>query len=249
MKKITILFGISCLFAISLAQNTLPPINTFHTFFALDSLDRVVGVMDSNNFEITLAYDPVGNIIFQSKTIVSGSLPVDLLSFEAFAKDEDVLCKWTTVREVNMDYYDVEWSEDGVNYAFIGRKEAVGNSNGREKYTFLHPDPVIGANYYRLKMFSMDGSSKPSNIELVNFYDSHIHFDVYPNPTNGVFYIEIKDNEDAAVTIIDALGQVIYQSPMTTEQLAVDLSNRAAGVYYVNVRIGNHITAKKVLKR
>jgi hypothetical protein len=72
---------------------------------------------------------------------------------------------------------------------------------------------------------------------------------VYPNPSNGVFNVSVKDaKEDVEITILDATGKVVgLVTPSATEgTYEVDMSTAAAGVYFVQVTNGNYSGLKKI---
>ena len=57
---------------------------------------------------------------------------------------------------------------------------------------------------------------------------------LYPNPNNGIFYVDIKGMENANMTIINSLGSVVYSEnnmTMNNSMKRIDLSNKAEGVY------------------
>jgi hypothetical protein len=59
-------------------------------------------------------------------------------------------------------------------------------------------------------------------------------FDIYPNPNNGTFALQLNTNEAADVTIYDALGQLLSArkvQPGVQEQINIESS----GVYMIVV--------------
>jgi len=61
---------------------------------------------------------------------------------------------------------------------------------------------------------------------------------VYPNPSNGVFYIDFK-NEINNIKVVNMLGQVVYDEKVAVTAAGtvknIDLSNFENGIYIVNV--------------
>jgi Secretion system C-terminal sorting domain/PKD-like domain len=78
---------------------------------------------------------------------------------------------------------------------------------------------------------------------------------VYPNPNSGQFVVRFynQPGEQVTVNVYDALGQVVFQKRVVTgapyTRLDVDLRNKAAGYYMVNVMdaSGKTLGAKRVL--
>jgi hypothetical protein len=57
---------------------------------------------------------------------------------------------------------------------------------------------------------------------------------VYPNPSNGVFIIELSSN--SKVTLVNALGEiVVHQQEMVTGKNTIDLNAFSNGIYFVKV--------------
>ena len=72
-------------------------------------------------------------------------------------------------------------------------------------------------------------------------------FNVYPNPTNGVFTIEFIDNEKYNVTVNNVLGQTVYSTNINGVNTSIDLSNFDKGIYTVDLKNKNTIFTEKVI--
>lgn len=73
-------------------------------------------------------------------------------------------------------------------------------------------------------------------------------FSVYPNPVSGSV-VEIKSNTSITyVEVINALGQVIYQQPVSNRKAVnVTIGELNSGIYFVRVRFaGNSSISKKI---
>ncbi|MFM2267601.1 MAG: hypothetical protein RL757_1042 [Bacteroidota bacterium] len=74
---------------------------------------------------------------------------------------------------------------------------------------------------------------------------------VYPNPSQGLFLIDIESIEtgNLSIEVSNLLGQVIYQSKKEKVgnkfSAQIDLANAAKGVYLLNIKIGD----KKVIRK
>lgn len=64
---------------------------------------------------------------------------------------------------------------------------------------------------------------------------------ILPNPNNGNFEIRVNGNEMLNVTIVNALGNEVYTKRAINSNTSVNMSNLAAGTYYV--RINNNETS------
>lgn len=85
-------------------------------------------------------------------------------------------------------------------------------------------------------------------------YDKMHNIDVYPNPSNDVFNINLTGFEENNVnlTICNALGETIYGEVVNPVNGAIkksiDLAAFPNGIYYVRVFAGNDYAVKKIIK-
>jgi len=61
-------------------------------------------------------------------------------------------------------------------------------------------------------------------------------FNIFPNPTNGLFNIVTSENGPYDIAIFDVVGKLIYQKQNeTTNNTQIDLSNVRKGIYFVSI--------------
>ncbi len=83
---------------------------------------------------------------------------------------------------------------------------------------------------------------------IVSFQENSLK--VYPNPSTGLFNIELDPNmrESVSVNVTDLAGKVVYSSSFTG-RLTVDLQSLTNGVYFLNVYNGsNYYNFRKIVK-
>lgn len=68
---------------------------------------------------------------------------------------------------------------------------------------------------------------------------------LYPNPTNGI--VNIENAEGFQMEVYDILGKTIISKNTISKQEVVNLSDFAAGVYYIKLQNQNATTVKKVV--
>ena len=88
------------------------------------------------------------------------SLPIDLLSFNAVAAQDGVLVEWSTLSQVNNDYFNVQRSLDGYEWQDVVRIPGAGNSNSQIDYSWFDTAPPVGVSYYRLKQTDYNGTEE-----------------------------------------------------------------------------------------
>ena len=86
-----------------------------------------------------------------------------------------------------------------------------------------------------------------SGIDDVN----NIAFNIYPNPSNGVFNIELPElMEDVNVTVYDMRGQMITDynvNQRTSDKMIVDLTGHATGAYMIKLETNGQVVTKRVM--
>lgn len=71
---------------------------------------------------------------------------------------------------------------------------------------------------------------------------------VYPNPTSGLLTVEFNSSAAKSVSVQDLTGRVIMTANSTESNLNIDMSNLAAGVYYVKLQSEGAVNVVKVVK-
>src|SRR5690606_16141183 len=90
--------------------------------------------------------------------VVNVPLPVQLLDFNARAEDSEVHLTWTTLTEINNDYFTIERSADGKDWEELVAVPGSGNTNTVRRYSWDDRKPLLGRSYYRLKQTDFDGT-------------------------------------------------------------------------------------------
>ncbi|MDP3928525.1 MAG: HYR domain-containing protein, partial [Bacteroidota bacterium] len=74
-------------------------------------------------------------------------------------------------------------------------------------------------------------------------------FNVYPNPTSAMFYIELKgiSSKGTQVVIMDMLGKEISNFQATSDVMEIDALNFAPGTYYVRVQQADKLLVKPIV--
>jgi predicted extracellular nuclease len=70
----------------------------------------------------------------------------------------------------------------------------------------------------------------------------------YPNPATSSFIIEQEQEGLIAVTILDALGKVVFESAWTERVKSIDLSFMSKGMYVVKVEQNGKFSSTRILK-
>ena len=183
-------------------------------------------------------------------------LAVDWLNLSAESLPSTVQLNWTTAQEINSDFFVVERAEmhDGDDLVFepISQLNAAGNSDFSRNYTIVDSDPIEGNSIYRIKQVDLDGTFEySSNIE-VTFAKTLFVESLYPNPSSGLFHLEIGGQADSPLelTIVNTLGQVVWQQGSAQASLLdIDLSDQAAGIYLLTAKRNGYHYQQKLIRK
>ena len=72
------------------------------------------------------------------------------------------------------------------------------------------------------------------------------NIEVYPNPNNGAFCIELGDIE-SVVTIYNTMGQVVYQNAGLSNKVEIRLDDINSGLYFVNINNSEMNATEKIV--
>ncbi len=183
------------------------------------------------------SYTPIGGVVV---------LPITLVNFSGTAlKNGHNRINWTTSSEINNDFFELEKSENGIDFESFSRQNGAGNSNTTIRYLdYDKSDQEI--TYYRLKQVDFDGEFTYSDI--ISITNNNNQFKVYPNPSkDGYIYIENLE-QAKLITVTDLQGRVLesYNSFNSTS-LKIDLSFYRKGLYNLIITTENKVVSEKII--
>ena len=170
------------------------------------------------------------NIPFFSQLIIASavSLPVELLSFKATAENNHVRLDWSVGVEENLSHYEIEKSENGVDFVSIGLVSAKGLSF----YKFEDYDIIQNNKYYRLKAVDIDGSFEYSNILNIEYRTRNNEYRIFPNPVSDI--LNVETTAPTTIQIANINGQIVKEIFIhSTSTIAVD--DLPAGTYFLKM--------------
>ena len=71
---------------------------------------------------------------------------------------------------------------------------------------------------------------------------------LYPNPTAGIFTIELKNGKDKTISVLDVTGRLILTATEKNDLVKVDISSLSHGIYYVRIQSENATDVIKLVK-
>ncbi len=190
------------------------------------------------------------------------TLPVKLMTFTATKNGADVLLQWKVVAEDNVSRYELELARGNDNmlsgnFTKIGTVNSTGNSISEKQYTFLDQQPdKQGDLFYRMRIVNEDGSFSFSPVRKISFDEARL-WQVYPNPSAGLFNLYYQANVGAQVmvSLYDVKGRLVKQEVKSgnglPQKIEIDLSSAAFanGIYLLQVTTGGKTNSFKLYKQ
>jgi hypothetical protein len=218
------------------------------------------GLTSGNTYYLRLWSNGVnGSVTTPIYLFKDNVIPVELVEFKAKYATNDNRLTWSTATERNVERFDIQRSNDGVNnWMSIGSVKAKGNSTATSNYQFADETP-FRTSYYRLNTIDFDGktdASKTVSVNRLNNGKLTLKKAISSIYTEGSF-LELNVNTEKAsnltVILTDALGRVVLtKNVATTEgdsQIQVSTTGLAKGVYIVNITDGESKISAKIVKQ
>lgn len=122
--------------------------------------------------------------------------------------------------------YSFDWSNDGTG----------DNDDSNDLFG-------VSAGSYTVTMTDGNGCTVTSSavigsqvgIEELN----NLPFSIHPNPSNGVFEVELRNANAGELIITDAAGRTVHQQKLMNDKSSVDISKEMTGTYFVKIITDN----------
>ncbi len=224
----------------------------------VDTVDVMVSIMmttSSAQGDFNLGYfasdaaldftDPTYyDVSLNNQINISGVVPVELTSFTASTRKNDVTLNWQTATETNNRGFEIQRSIDNSKFSTISFINGKGTTTENSKYSFVDKNLAEGLYYYRLKQIDLDGSYEYSKTVEVNFSvpSEYSVSQNYPNPFNPSTSIEFSIPVEAKVviTLFNSIGEEVAE--MTNAEFNVgrhvmdfNASNLSSGTYIYTI--------------
>lgn len=173
-------------------------------------------------------------------------LAVEWLNFTATKVNEKVQLQWEVADVTETQQFLIEYSTDAINWSSIGTENVKGLN-----YTYWHRQPLKGANYYRVKELAKSGETTVTPVRSIWITDLTTELQLYPNPTNDLIHLTgwEEATSSANIQIYNALGQRVKILQLTDLTQEIDLSDYVAGIYWIQVQVGEEEQQFKVVKQ
>jgi hypothetical protein len=216
------------------------------------TMTGTTGVLPAGTYTYRAFLDDYTNFDNAFLCVTPGCLlPVKVTNFKALNNNCNPNLQWKSTAEINLKQFDIETSEDGINFSTIGT--ILANGGLYEKlYNFNDINQTNKVSFYRLKMIDIDGQFKLSDILTFkkNCGAENI-FSVFPNPVGNTLQLSYYDSKKTStvVKIISANGSLIKEVFVRNGTTLVDVSTLSKGLYFLSVISDDKLKTIKITKK
>jgi hypothetical protein len=182
---------------------------------------------------------------------ITFALPVTLAQLSAYNNNGKAVVDWTTTDEINVGFYDVQRSDDGISFYSIGNV-AARNQQGLQQYELADTKALGAVTYYRLSSVDEDGKTKLSQVITVNNGNLLDKYITVANPAHGSLRINVQHmNGEFAYSISTVSGQTIQNGTMQVSASGVHeiqlSSSIKMGIYVLEIQKAGYNFSQKVI--
>jgi hypothetical protein len=180
-------------------------------------------------------------------------LPVVLLYSKIECINEMSELSWATASEYNCAFYEIESSNNGLDWTTIASITGNGTTTELSTYSFTVEDYTNKSRkYYRIKQVDLDGQWEYFPILTSRCNTSNSAYSVYPNPAKEQFTLEIESEQNKTINYVlfDSLGKIILRNehfiyPGIT-QVKLNISDAPAGIYRLQINTSENTITKTI---
>lgn len=139
-------------------------------------------------------------------------------------------------------------NQTGASYQWIDCNNGNAPISGATNSSYT---PMSNGDY--AVIIELNGCSETSNcVNMIGLnvgeISSKTNFSIYPNPTTGIFTIELEAiNPPTTIRIFDVLGQEILQQEIQDTNTQINLNEYSNGTYFIEVNNQEFITVNKLI--
>ena len=159
--------------------------------------------------------DNSSNTNYSANFSITSPLSVNMIFLNGITTEDAVKIKWVVQNDVDITKYEVQKSENGLNFSTI--QGIPSNQNiANSTYLFSDINPIIGTNYYRIKSYNINGTVNISPVFRIYYGKVGNTIFIYPNPSGAeltVRFAAVKIG-NYKMSVFDTNGGLITTMPV-----------------------------------
>lgn len=174
-------------------------------------------------------------------------LPINL-STSSNQSQTNLTMYWDSPVSGNPDHYFIELKNLSTNQIWQWNNIS-GNANSKTKYNLNS-----GAYIWKIRgACGSNGTTWATPFSDIVFYNlgasrisETINYKIYPNPSTGIFYVDIISDDSVEIKVFNSMGQNIT-TITAVDNTVIDLSNYAKGIYNILINSDDKIFSKQIV--
>jgi hypothetical protein len=227
-----------------------------------------IGSASNPQFQSSVTQQNLGGV-FHKRPAYPGNLALSIIPFPTVNSSEKLI---VSSYEHGVFVYDFLNPDASGNYPVIdsmmvkGRQIALTGdvvTYANDSIELIYGEKTGGLTYLALPLMHQDttnGDTTASDTgDTTGVWTSSIYrdvqFDLYPNPTNDVFYIDVatKERETVLLSVYDIKGVLVKERRLTVNKKLtreeLDLSGYESGVYLIRLLSQEGVVTKRITKK
>jgi Domain of unknown function (DUF4082)/Secretion system C-terminal sorting domain len=223
---------------------TDPTGNGLYIYLANPTTGAFPTNVNSNNFWIDVRFLP------------DFLLPVTITDFKAITANNNILVNWKTESESNNDGFEIQRSNNGIDWYAINFVKGAGQSSTVKNYGYTDKSLAPGLYYYRLKQIDFDGKSKNTAIVTasVSGKGNVSLFQNTPNPfsTTTTIRFDLPKAQKIKLSVFDMAGREIKVLTDKTSEagshlVTLEAATLSRQLYLVKLQTEDGVLTKTIL--
>lgn len=163
---------------------------------------------------------------------------------------------WANVTESSSPYEADDHFVNAISIGVGGNSFMAGAFRNTMSYNFGTPysGDLLLSGYYGgynacvLRVKNSSGELKSATSENENESMNSFEFNLYPNPNNGIFKLEIDKSEELTeMSVLDMYGSVVFENTIRETTTDVSLTNLSKGIYFIKLVRGEITRVEKIV--
>lgn len=168
---------------------------------------------------------------------LSQPLPVEMLSYGAYCQEGGAVLNWSTASESDNDYFELQKSDNGIDFYHLAKVKGAGNSTVKIDYTYEDETLIRDSRYYRIKQVDMNGKYEyfgPFSIQACQKGEYYAYYSASIINLN----LNLEYSDYITVELRDMSGKIIshYSEEMNQGLTTLELANNlSSGIYLIAI--------------
>jgi hypothetical protein len=199
----------------------------------------IISVASGSTVPIRFVMTQFGASIFFDSFVATPTvlLPVTFKEYGTSQENGKIRVEWSTIEEVDNDYFLVQHSPNGKDFRDIGKIDGVGFSSELQRYSYVDEEPLIGKNFYRIKQVNFDKTFFLSEIMEETIIPDHFAMTVFPSLANNEIQLAFRNRPigKSILKILDLTGKVVFTDKVfdPLDLMRISVNELKNGMYYV----------------